>query len=315
VPDGDVTLIDNQHSSITQMTNLPPAGSWRCWILAARPATLSAAFAPVMLGTSLAWREEAFHLLAAICALAGAVLIQIGTNLANDTFDAKKGADTAERLGPIRVCSAGLLPTHLVWKATIFVFALSLLPGIYLVWRAGWPIAVLGMVSIACGIGYTAGRHSLAYLGLGDLFTFVFFGLIATFGTFYVQALSWSPAAALFGVVPGLYSVALIAINNLRDREQDILANKKTLAVRIGDRATRWQITTCLLLPAAAPWVISGMPDSLATIGSLVALVAARPVLAPLLKGASGRDLNPLLRKTSIANLCFCFLLSVFLIR
>jgi len=302
-------------SEMSYMENLPKPGSWMCWILAARPATLTAALAPVMLGSALAWREGAFHLLAAISALAGAVLIQIGTNLANDTFDAKKGADTAERLGPVRVCAAGLLQANLVWKATIFVFALSLLPGIYLVWRAGCQIAFLGLVSIGCGIGYTAGRHSLAYLGLGDLFTFVFFGLVATLGTFYVQALSWNPAAALFGVVPGLYSVALIAINNLRDREQDIRANKKTLAVRMGDRATRWQIAICLLLPAAAPWIITGIPDFLAIIGSLVALVAARPVLVPLLKGASGRELNPLLRKTSIANLCFCFLLSVFLIR
>lgn len=305
----------NDFGGNAHMNNLPRAGSWRCWILAARPATLTAAFAPVMLGTALAWREGVFHELAAICALFGAVLIQIGTNLANDTFDAQKGADTAERLGPIRVCAAGLLPTSLVWKATIFVFALSLLPGIYLVWRAGWPIAVLGVVSIGCGISYTAGRHSLAYLGLGDLFTFVFFGIVATVGTFYVQALTWNLQAALLGVIPGLYSVALIAINNLRDREQDLLAQKKTLAVRIGDRATRFQISACLLLPAAAPWILLDIPNSLAWIGSLVALVAARPVLVPLFQGVSGRNLNPLLRKTSIANLCFCFLLSVFLLR
>jgi 1,4-dihydroxy-2-naphthoate polyprenyltransferase len=297
------------------MPDLPQPGSWRCWVLAARPATLTAALAPVMLGSALAWREGSFHALAAVSALAGAILIQIGTNLANDTFDARKGADTAERLGPVRVCAAGLLPSSLVWRATLVVFALSLLPGIYLVWRAGLPIAVLGLVSIACGIGYTAGRHSLAYLGLGDLFTFVFFGLVATLGTFYVQALVWSPAALLLGIVPGLYSVALIAINNLRDREQDLRANKKTLAVRIGDRATRLQITLCLLLPAAAPWLIPEIPDSLAVMGSLVAFIAARPVVFPLLNGISGSALNSLLKKTSIANLCFCFLLSIFLIR
>jgi 1,4-dihydroxy-2-naphthoate octaprenyltransferase len=296
-------------------SSLPRPGSWRCWILAARPRTLSAALTPVLLGSALAWREEAFHALAALCALLGAILIQIGTNLANDTFDARKGADTAERLGPVRVCSAGLLPPGIVWRGTLFIFALSLLPGFYLVWRAGWPIAVLGLVSIACGIGYTAGRHSLAYLGLGDLFTFLFFGLVATGGTFYVQALSWSPTALLLGVVPGLYSVALIATNNLRDREQDIRAHKRTLAVRLGDRFTRWQITLCLLLPAVVPWFLGGVQSSLAFVASLVALVAARPVVFSILRGTSGRALNDLLGKTSTANLCFCFLLAVILVR
>lgn len=271
--------------------------------------------APVMLGSALAYRDEGFHALAALCALAGAMLIQVGTNLANDAFDAKKGADTTERLGPLRVCGAGLLPVPVVLRATALVFALALLPGAWLVLRAGWPLAVIGLISIACGVGYTAGRHSLAYLGLGDLFTFVFFGVVATAGTYYVQTLSWSSEALLLGIVPGIYSVALIAINNLRDREQDILANKRTLAVRIGDRSTRWQIIACMMLPAAAPWLLPALPAQLALMGSLVAIVAARPVILPLRRGACGRELNSLLGAASTANLCFSFLLSIFLVR
>ncbi len=283
------------------------------WWLAIRPKTLFAAFLPVWLGTALADRRGAFDFWPAVAALLGAVFIQIGTNLANDYWDARKGADTSERLGPVRVVAAGLLPARSVFLAMLASFALAAAVGGYLVWHAGWPILVLGLVAIALGILYTAGPVSLAYLGLGDLATFVFFGLLATAGTYFVQSGAWSAEAFLLGIVPGLYSVALIAINNLRDRTQDAKAGKKTLAVRLDDRLTRWEITLCLLLP---PWIgplFFPLAPSLLllAVGSVVAL----PVILPLWRGLEGRALNPLLGKTAAAGMLFGLVLGLHLLR
>jgi 1,4-dihydroxy-2-naphthoate octaprenyltransferase len=283
--------------------------------LAARPKTLPAAIAPVFLGTALVFQADAFHYLAAACALFGALALQIGTNLANDYFDARQGADTGERLGPPRVVAQGLLPAAAVWRATVGVFLLAAAFGLYLVLRGGWPIVLLGLTAIACGVLYTAGRWSLAYLGLGDLFAFLFFGPVAVAGTFYVQALTLSPLALWLGVVPGCYAVALIAINNLRDRVGDAAAGKHTLAVRFGERFARTEIIIAVLLPSLAPWFLPGVPTELAVIGSLVAIVAARPVVFPVWRGVEGRALNSLLARASAGNLCLCFLLGVFLIR
>ena len=295
--------------------SLPAPGTWSCWWLAARPKTLPAAVAPVFLGSALAAQANAFHPLAAACALLGALALQIGTNLANDYFDARQGADTGERLGPPRAVALGLLPAATVWRATVGTFLLAALFGLYLVLRGGWPIVVLGLAAIACGVLYTAGRYSLAYLGLGDGFAFLFFGPVAVAGTFYVQALTLTPLALALGAVPGCYAVALIALNNLRDRVGDAAAGKHTLAVRLGEKAARAEIVGALLLPALAPWLLPGLPVELAAMGTLVALVAARPVIFPVWRGADGRALNPLLGRTSVANLCLCFLLGVFLLR
>jgi 1,4-dihydroxy-2-naphthoate octaprenyltransferase len=293
--------------------SLPQPGSVASWWLAIRPKTLFAAFLPVWLGTALAYRHDHFDFLPAVAALLGAFLIQIGTNLANDYWDARKGADTSERLGPIRVVAAGLLPARVVFSAMVLSFALAATVGLYLVLHAGWSILLLGVGSILLGILYTAGPASLAYLGLGDLATFLFFGLFATAGTYFVQALIWLPEAFLLGVVPGLYSVALIALNNLRDRPQDVLVGKRTLAVRLGDPMTRWEISLCLLLPpTCGPFFFDLEPSLLLfAIGVFVAL----PVLLPLWRGASGRELNPLLGKTAAAGLLFSLLLGLHLIR
>ena len=218
------------------------AASIKAWVLASRPKTLFAAIAPVLLGSALAFSQSKGNLPAALAALFGAICIQIATNLANDYWDAKKGADTSERLGPVRVTASGLLKPRTVFLGMVFIFLLATVAGVFLTLRAGWPVVAIGLASILFGILYTAGPFSLAYLGLGEVFTFLFFGLVATVGTYFVQALSFSPDALWLGVMPGSYSVVLIALNNLRDRETDQRAKKKTLAVRFGEKFARVEI-------------------------------------------------------------------------
>lgn len=207
---------------------------FKVWLLAARPKTLWAAVSPVFVGTAFAIEDGAFHPLSAIFALLGSILIQVGTNFSNDYADFEKGADTGERKGPLRVTQAGLVTPELMRRATLGVFVLALFSGIYLIWRGGWPVLAIGVLSILCGVLYTAGRYSLAYLGLGDLFVLVFFGPVAVAGTYYVQALLLHPAVLVAGLGPGLLSVAILLANNIRDVDQDRLASKRTLVVRFG---------------------------------------------------------------------------------
>ncbi|MFM8983826.1 MAG: 1,4-dihydroxy-2-naphthoate polyprenyltransferase, partial [Spartobacteria bacterium] len=225
----------------------------KAWVLASRPKTLFAAVAPVLLGSALAFSQSQGNLPTALAALLGAVCIQIATNLANDYWDAKKGADTDERLGPVRVTASGLLKPRTVFAGMIVFFLIATAAGIFLTLRAGWPVVAIGLASILFGILYTAGPYSLAYLGLGEVFTFLFFGLVATAGTYFVQTLNFSPEAVWLGILPGSYSVVLIALNNLRDRETDQRANKKTLAVRFGERFARVEILLFLFLPSLVP--------------------------------------------------------------
>lgn len=221
------------------------------WLLAARPKTLPAGLSPVILGGVLAWEDGAFHAAAFLAALAGALLIQIGTNYANDYFDFVKGTDTAERVGPTRATQAGMVTPQAMRNAMCVVFALVLLPGGYLILRGGMPILFIGLLSIACGVLYTGGPWPLGYLGLGDLFVLVFFGPVAVAGTYYVQALSCPPEAILAGLAPGLFSTAILAVNNLRDADTDIKTGKRTLAVRFGKAFARWEYALCLLIAAA----------------------------------------------------------------
>lgn len=283
------------------------------WWWAIRPKTLFASIAPVWLGSALAWRDGSLQAGMAAAALLGAIFIQIGTNLANDYWDARKGADTSERLGPVRVVAAGLLPAGQVLWATWLSFGVAAVAGVFLVWQAGWPILLLGVVSIALGILYTAGPVSLAYLGLGDLFSFLFFGVAATAGTYYVQALQVTPEAWLLGAVPGFYSVALLALNNLRDLPQDRRAGKKTLAVRWGANFTRRQIGLCLLLPPCAGFFLFSIQPAVLLL--LIGWFLALPVLLAVERGMEGRAVNALLGRTALAGLLFSFLLGVHLLR
>ncbi len=223
------------------------------WLLAIRPKTLFATVAPVMIGTAMAMGNGSFHLYSFLAALMGGVMIQIGTNLANDYYDFKKGADDEQRLGPTRVTQAGLIKPEKIKSAFILSFAIAILIGIYLVTRGGWPIVIIGLSSILFGILYTGGPYPLGYHGLGDVFVLMFFGPVAVGGTYYVQALSINIEVLIYGLPPGLLSVAILAVNNLRDVNSDREAGKRTLAVRFGIKFTQLEYMFCLLLAAIFP--------------------------------------------------------------
>jgi 1,4-dihydroxy-2-naphthoate octaprenyltransferase len=284
---------------------------WRTWFLAARPKTLFAGICPVVLGTALAEREGVAHPLAALAALLGAMSIQIGTNFCNDYFDFRQGADTRDRKGPIRAVAAGRVSPATMLAATFATFSITAAICVYLVARAGWPLAILGAISILCGVGYTATRFSLAYLGLGDLFVLVFFGPVAVAGTFYVQALRFSPGAAVAGIAPGLISVGILVVNNLRDIQEDAQANKRTLAVRWGATFARWEYTLCLLGAALVPpllWLQFTLPPQItaASLALLPGLALVRQIWTH-----DGPSLNSLLGKTGGLLVLFTLVFSL----
>ena len=225
----------------------------QAWILAARPKTLPAAVVPVLVGSAVAADAGAFDAFPALIALVCALLIQIGTNLANDYFDFLKGADSEHRIGPIRVTQSGLIPPGTVRSAMIGVFALTFLLGLLLVFHAGWPVLVIGVVSLFCAVIYTAGPYPLAYIGLGDLFVFIFFGIVAVNGTYFVQALDWSNTALIASLPVGAISTAILVVNNYRDIDTDRVANKRTMAVRLGRRGSRVEFRLLMLLAFAVP--------------------------------------------------------------
>jgi 1,4-dihydroxy-2-naphthoate octaprenyltransferase len=191
--------------------------TWNTWMLAIRPRTLPAAAAGVIMGSALAWRDGFFRLDAAFACLLTALLLQIGSNLANDVFDFERGTDTPERLGPVRVTQAGLLTPSQIKVGLAVVFALAALFGLYLAWLGGWPIIIIGIAAILSAIAYTGGPFPLGYYGLGDLFVFIFFGLASVAGTYYVQAGFVSAAAWWMSIPPGLIITAILVVNNLRD--------------------------------------------------------------------------------------------------
>src|SRR5205085_279240 len=220
------------------------------WLLAARPKTLAAAVVPVLVGSSLAWNAGVrVHVAGFLCALGGAIFIQIGTNLVNDALDFKSGADNAERLGPLRVTQAGLLSANAVMRGAYVCFLLAAACGVPLILRGGWPIVVIGAASILAAYAYTGGPYPLAYHGLGEVFVMAFFGVVATAGSYYVQALRFSDVSILAGVACGCLAIVLLAINNLRDIPNDRLSNKKTLAARFGPDFARREIKWMLVLP------------------------------------------------------------------
>lgn len=270
----------------------------RAWLLATRPRTLTAAAAPVIVGSAVATQLGSFRPLPALAALVGALLIQVGTNLANDYYDFIKGADTHERVGPLRVTQAGLIAPRTVRRAMIGVFALAAAVGVYLVTVGGWPIVAIGLLSIASGIAYTGGPWPLGYNGLGDLFVFIFFGVVAVAGTTYVQTLLLEPLAIAAAVPVGALATAVIVVNNLRDADTDARANKRTLAVRFGKRFAQREYAALLATAfAAAPafaW-LTGSPSHLLPL-------AALPMCVPLLRSVErdrGARLNLTLGATA----------------
>ncbi len=286
--------------------------SLRVWIDAARPKTLPAAVVPVLMGTAIAWRDGVFHWPSAFAALLASVLIQIGTNYANDYFDAVKGTDTEERIGPQRATAAGLVSPAAMRAAFIVTFALAALIGAYLVWRGGLPIVWIGLASIASGILYTGGPKPLGYVGLGDVFVLIFFGPVATAGTYYVQGLAWSEVAAIAGLGPGLLAVALLTVNNLRDVDQDRKAGKRTLAVRFGPTFAKWEYVLCWLGAAAVPvalWLVFRAPGWPLIAGG-VCLIYTPPVEA-VVTWEPGKPLNSALGGTGRLLVAYGVLFSV----
>lgn len=283
------------------------------WLLAARPKTLPAGLTPVLIGAALAHAAGAFHLPAALCAASGALLIQIGTNFANDYFDFVKGTDTEARVGPMRATQAGLVTPRAMLAATVLVFGLAFLPGSYLIYRAGWPILAIGVISVMCGVLYTGGPFPLGYLGLGDLFVLVFFGPVAVGGTYYVQTLDLTPDVLVAGLMPGLFSTAILTVNNLRDADTDVRTGKKTLAVRFGKTFARWEYLLCMLaaggvIPVYLCLRAGGHWPALA---GCAALVAAIPLVRNVYTSADGAVLNNALAGTGKVLLLFSVLFSI----
>ena len=223
------------------------------WIEAARPKTLAAAFVPVLVGSAIAYNQNSFDWIPSMVALLCAFLIQIGTNFANDYFDFIKGADTEDRVGFKRATSEGLITAEEMKMATIYTMALAFLFGLYLVWHAGWVILALGIASLVFGVLYTGGPFPLGYNGLGDLFVFLFFGIVAVMGTYYVNALEWSIESFWASLAVGALSVNILVVNNLRDVEQDGPAGKNTLGVLLGENALRWEYLLMLLTAVFIP--------------------------------------------------------------
>ena len=286
----------------------------RAWVIAARPQTLPAGAAPVVVGVGLAVADGVFAPVPALAALVGALLIQVGTNFANDYYDAVKGADTDDSEGFTRVTAGGLIEPTRVRRATVVTFGLAVLVGLYLVAIGGLPILVIGLASIAAGVLYTGGPYPYGYHGLGDLFVFVFFGLVAVAGSYYVQAVRaaaetgrlvvWVPSgtvtadAVLAGAAVGALATGILVVNNLRDRETDRRVGKRTLAVILGYRLSRVEYLALLGFAYAVPplfWARGYEPFVLAPLAT--APLAAR-VARTVLTRTDGDALNPALERT-----------------
>ncbi len=289
----------------------------RMWLMAARLRTLPAAVAPVLVGTSIAVTRDVFRPGAFIAALLGAILIQVGTNLSNDYSDARRGADTEERLGPMRVTAGGLVPPKTVLLWTYLTFGAAALCGVYLVVVAGWELLVLGVLSILAGVLYTGGPRPYGYEGLGEVFVFLFFGIVAVAGSAFAQLESWPWESFALAVPVGLLVTAILVVNNIRDMDTDRRAGKRTLAVRLGRERARFEYAALMavgflvLLPIAAIEIADS--DSWSALWWLLPWLTAP--LAVKLVGVvrtrvDGPTLNGALARTAGLQLVFCVLLT-----
>jgi 1,4-dihydroxy-2-naphthoate octaprenyltransferase len=280
------------------------------WLLAARPKTLVASLVPVLVGTALAASRQSIAWLPAAAALGAALLIQIGTNLSNDYFDFQKGADREDRVGPTRATQSGLIAPRDVLRGAILSFGAAALAGLYLTWVGGIPILVLGVVSILSGLAYTGGPFPLGYHGLGDLFVFLFFGLAAVCGTYYLQAHDVTWLALLAALPVGCLATAILTVNNLRDVATDARAGKRTLAVRLGPTAARGEFLLMLAIAFATPIALLATGQARGWI--LLPLAALPLAIAPTRRvlGSSGAVLNRALAETARLQLAFGLLLA-----
>ena len=287
-------------------------GPLRVWLLAIRPPTLTAAVAPVLVGAAAAARDDAFALGPAAAALFGALALQVGANLANDVADFRAGADSEGRLGPPRVTQQGLLREREVVTGATVAFALAAVAGLYLTLVAGWAVVALGLASIVAAVAYTGGPWPYGYRGLGELFVFLFFGVLAVAGTYYVQAHAISLGVLAVSVPVGLTVTAILVVNNVRDIETDRRAGKRTLAVMLGRRLARYQFAFTLAaayLAACALWALG--ESSTRVLLPLLSLPLALRPLRTVLQRADGPALNAALRDTARLHLVFGLLLAI----
>jgi 1,4-dihydroxy-2-naphthoate octaprenyltransferase len=289
----------------------PTPSGIRIWLMAARVRTLPAAVAPVLVGTALAGFVHVFHPLRFIAALVGATFIQVGTNLSNDYSDARRGADTEDRLGPVRVTAGGLVPPGSVLVATYVSFGIAVLAGLYLVVVAGWQLLIVGAASILAGVLYTGGPKPYGYEGLGEVFVFLFFGIVAVAGSYFVQTTHLVWEAFALAVPVGLLAAGILVVNNVRDIDTDRRAGKRTLAVRLGRDRTRTMFAgmvylAYLLTPVTwlfgplKPWVL--LP--------WLTLPFAAQVVRTVRNHTDGGSLNQALAQTGMLQLAFCTLLA-----
>jgi 1,4-dihydroxy-2-naphthoate polyprenyltransferase len=282
----------------------------RIWVMAARLRTLPAAIAPVLVGTALAGTEDRFRPGAFIAALLGAIFIQVGTNLSNDYSDARRGADTEDRLGPVRVTAGGLVPPRQVLNATYVTFGLAVLCGAYLVYVAGPLLLAIGAASILAGVLYTGGPRPYGYEGLGEVFVFLFFGIVAVAGSYFVQQEKLEWEAFALAVPVGLLAAAILVVNNVRDIDTDRRAGKRTLAVRLGRTRTRTLFSAMLLVADVALIPVAFALSAWVLLPVLTLPLAAR--LARTVRAhVDGPTLNAALARTGMLQLAFCVLLSV----
>ena len=288
------------------------ASGLRIWLMAARPRTLPAAIAPVLVGTSLAGFQHVFHPLRFVAALLGAVFIQVGTNLSNDYSDARRGADAEDRLGPVRVTAGGLVPPRQVLVATYVSFGLAVVCGIYLIAVAGWELLLVGAASILAGVAYTGGPKPYGYEGLGEVFVFLFFGIVAVAGSYFVQTTHLIWEAFALAVPVGLLAAAILVVNNVRDIDSDRRAGKRTLAVRLGRARTRTMFAAIVYLAfvlAPVTWIF-GPLKAWVLLAWLTLPLAAR-VVRVVRNRVDGPSLNGALAQSGMLQLAFCALLSV----
>jgi 1,4-dihydroxy-2-naphthoate octaprenyltransferase len=292
-------------------TALSRPSGLRIWLMAARIRTLPAAVAPVLVGTALAGERGVFRPGPFVAALLGSILIQIGTNLANDYSDARRGADTEDRVGPVRVTAGGLVPPRQVLIATYVTFGLAVVCGLYLVVFAGIELLIVGVASIAAGVLYTGGPKPYGYEGLGEIFVFLFFGIVAVTGSTFAQLESWPWEAFVLAVPVGLLAAAILVVNNVRDLDSDRRAGKRTLVVRFGRERGR----TIYALVIGGAYVLAPLPWLLGALSPWLLLPwLTTPLALRLVRTvrdhADGPTLNEVLAQTGMLQLAFCLLFS-----
>jgi 1,4-dihydroxy-2-naphthoate polyprenyltransferase len=292
-------------------TDAGPISGLRIWLMASRPRTLPAAVAPVLVGTALAGFLHTFHPLRFVAALLGALFIQVGTNLSNDYSDARRGADAEDRLGPVRVTAGGLVPPRQVLIATYVSFGLAVLAGAYLVAVAGWVLLVIGAASILAGVAYTGGPRPYGYEGLGEVFVFLFFGIVAVTGSFYVQVEHVRWEAFALAVPVGLLAAGILVVNNVRDIDSDRRAGKRTLAVKLGRRRTRAMFAVIVYLAfllTPVTWLFG--PATAWLLLPWLTLPLAAGLVRVVHNRTDGPSLNVALAQSGMLQLTFCMLLS-----